>query len=257
MNKLIFLGTGSAAHLTRQLTSLCFIIDDHPFLIDCGDGMGSLRNLVKSGVRLEDVNDVFITHRHADHIAGMTHYLFLKMLEKETRVRVYGPKEAVDVVKTTSLLSHDLTARNQERIDFHVMKSGDSVTLGNSTVKGTRVKHGLPVSYAYALHTGETKVVFTGDMQPNENFESLASGATIIIHECFGLSDNEELWHTLGHSSAKDAGETASRAGAKKLILTHLPTKDYDVDPTLLKIEAQKYFHGEVAVAEDLMEVTL
>lgn len=257
MNKLIFLGTGSAAHLSRQLTSLCFVMGDHTFLIDCGDGMGSLRNLVKAGIRMEDVNDVFITHRHADHVAGMTHYLFLKMLEKETRVRVYGPKEAIDVVKTISLLTHDLTERNQERIDFHVMQSGDSITFGNTNVTSTLVKHGLPVSYAFAVSTEQTKVVFTGDMQPNENFEFLAKGATILIHECFGLSNNEELWHKSGHSSAKDAGETATRAGAKHLILTHLPTRDFDVDPKLLENEARKYFSGKVTVAEDLMEVAL
>lgn len=257
MNKLIFLGTGSAAHLTRQLTSLCFVTDDRTFLIDCGDGMGSLRNLLKAGIRIEDVNDVFITHRHADHVAGMTHYLFLKMLEKETRVRVYGPKEAVNVVKTISLLTHDLTERNQGRIDFQAMQSGDSIKLGNTNVTSALVKHGLPVSYAFAVSTEKTKVVFTGDMQPNDNFELLTKGATILVHECFGLSNNEELWHKSGHSSAKDAGETATRAGAKHLILTHMPTKDFDVDPELLKNEAQKYFSGEVKVAEDLMEVEL
>lgn len=255
MNKLILLGTGNAAHLTRHLTSLCFVINNRTFLIDCGDGMGSLRNLVKAGVHVEDVNDVFITHRHADHVAGMTHYLFLKMLEKETRVRVYGPKEAVDVVKTVSLLTHDLTERNQDRIDFHAMQSGDSIKLGDTTVTSTLVKHGLPVSYAFAVNAGKTKIVFTGDMQPNTNFDSLAKGATIIIHECFGLTNNEELWHKLGHSSAKDAGETAMRAGVKQLILTHLPTKDFDVDPELLKKEAKKYFLGDVEVAEDCMEI--
>lgn len=255
MNKLIFLGTGSAAHLTRQLTSLCFVTNNRTFLIDCGDGMGSLRNLVKAGVRVEDVNDVFITHRHADHVAGMTHYLFLKMLEKETRVRVYGPKEAVDVVKTVSLLTHDLIERNQGRIDFHAIQSGDSIKLGDTMVISALVKHGLPVSYAFAVNTGKTKIIFTGDMQPNDNFESLAKGATIIIHECFGLANNEELWHKLGHSSAKDAGETATRTGAKQLILTHLPTKDFDVNPEFLKNEAQTYFSGKVTIAEDLIEV--
>lgn len=255
MNKLIFLGTGSAAHLSRKLTSLCFVTDDRTFLIDCGDGMGSLRNLIKAGVRIEDVNDVFITHRHADHVAGMTHYLFLKMLDKETRVRVYGPKEAIDVVKTISLLTHDLTERNQDRIDFHAMQSGDSIKLENITITSTLVRHGLPVSYAFAVNMRKTKIVFTGDMQPNENFETLTKGATILIHECFGLAKDEERCHTSGHSSAMDAGQTATRAGAKQLILTHLPIRDFDINPELLKNEAKKYFSGKVMVAEDLMEI--
>ena len=257
MNKLIFLGTGSAAHLTRQLTSLCFVANEKAFLIDCGDGMGTMRNLVQAGISVEQVNDVFLTHKHADHIAGVPHYLFLKMLEREQHVHVYGPKQAVAAARTTSFLTHSLTVKCQDRIDFHPIRSGESIQFSGAQVVGTTVKH-VPgyISFAYAITIGKTKVVFTGDMRPNNNFYTLAKDADILIHECFGLAKNEAVIHA-GHSTAKDAGEAAARAGVRELILTHLPTRDFDIDPTLLAEEAKKYFSREVIIAEDLMEVNL
>ncbi len=258
MNKLIFLGTGSAAHLTRQLTSLCFLFGNHAFLVDCGDGMGTMRNLIKAGVSIEQVNDVIITHKHADHIAGMMHYLFLKMLEQHTRVHVYGPKQAVAAVKTISVLTHTLTKRSQERIDFCSIRSGEPVNILHASVEGTTVKHVQGyVCYAYAITAGGIKIVFTGDMRPNKHFDQLARGADIMIHECYGLDTHADVFHAWGHCTGKDAGLDATKAGAKHLILTHISSRDYAIDPKLLAEEARKYFSGTVTVAEDLMEVPL
>lgn len=88
MNKLIFLGTGSANNLERQMTSLCFVVGREAFLIDCGDGMGTLRQLVRAGVPLSSVKTVFLTHHHADHIIGMPHFLFVQLAQDLMEVSI-------------------------------------------------------------------------------------------------------------------------------------------------------------------------
>ena len=45
-NKIIFLGTGSAAHTSRQMTAILFVIDGRGILLDCGDGMGTVQNIL-------------------------------------------------------------------------------------------------------------------------------------------------------------------------------------------------------------------
>lgn len=258
MNKLVFLGTGSAAHLERQLTSLCITSDKGSLLIDCGDEMGTVRQLHEAGIDLVSVNDVFITHRHADHVSGMSQFLFLKMLEPSSRVRVWGPVQAVKIVEWFSLKTHDFTFKNRNRISFHPMKSWETVTLTNGMrVTAAKVKHGKPVTFAVRVDTGKTSVVFTADMQPCRNFDRLARGATVVIHECYGLAEREDLIHSLGHSTAEDAALAARRVGAQKLFLTHLPTRDYFIEPSALLAEAHRHFRGEVYIAEDLMVVNL
>ena len=56
------------------------------------------------------------------------------------------------------------------------------------------------------------------------------------------------------HITPKQVGEMATRAGVKKLIMTHLlPTTTPKDDYERYKTEASLYFKGEITVAKDLM----
>lgn len=130
MSKLIFLGTGSANNLERQMTSICFVVGREAFLIDCGDGMGTMRQLVRAGVSLSSVHTVFISHHHADRVSGMPHYLFLKLyMEEKLVVQVYGPRAALDVVRSISDQTHTLAHYEGKRLFYRVLQSGERVLL--------------------------------------------------------------------------------------------------------------------------------
>ncbi len=259
MNKIIFLGTGAASSLTRQLTSILFVTDRKNFLIDCGDGMGTVRNLVKSGVALESVTDVFITHRHADHMLGMPHFLLTQMIGNDkTKVRVFGPKQALDVVRLVSFKTHDYLKKHASRIAFVSMKPNVSVRLAPGlTVTGTKVagpKGGAIITYAYKITVDGKTVVFSSDMHPNALFDKLAKNTDVMIHECFGPEKDREQSGLFGHSTAREAGEAAMRAKVKKLILTHIRDEKV-VSVKSMVTEARRYFNGFVIPAEDLLAV--
>lgn len=257
MNKLIFLGTGCAAHLTRQMTALCVTTPKGALLIDCGDGMGTVRQLIRAGIDLRSVNDVFITHRHADHIIGMPHFLFIRMLEERSDVRIWGSAQALRAVKQISFLTHDFFADKTDRILFCEVVPGKSYELPNSSrIIAARVKHTGLFVYAVRIEVGGKSIVFTADMAPNKTMDALSAGADILIHECYGLSKDENRFH-LGHSSAKDAGILAQKAGVKQLILTHFPAGEFFVRPEALILEARRYFNGAVNAAVDLMELRI
>lgn len=262
MSKLIFLGTGSANNLERQMTSLCFVVGREAFLIDCGDGMGTLRQLVLVNVPLSSVKTVFLTHHHADHIIGMAHFLFVQLLsDPSMKLMVYGPAQTLRITRSISFVTHGYTKTHAGRIVFHSMKSDTTERISRDvevtpvSVKGP-VSHPMSI-FAYAVNIGKKKVVFTSDMRPNDNFMRLATGADILIHECFATSDDEDFTHTAGHSTAKDAGVAATKAGVKQLILTHLRPSSIIGDGSSLVNEAKHYFSGPVQLAQDLMEVSL
>lgn len=263
MNKLIFLGTGAAASLDRQMTGLCFVVGDCAFLIDCGDGTGTLRQLVKAGVPLSSINDIFITHKHRDHIMGVPSLLFHNILiGKNREVRIYGPKQALDILEYIVFETHTYDDAAKKRVAFEPLWSHQVVSLRTrpkTTVTGVLLTHQDPEleCYAYIVSIGGMRVAFTGDMEPDPVFENAVGGVDIIVHECFGVSQNSAYTHSVRHSTAKDAGTLAAKASAKTLILTHLPPKDILANEELLLGEARKYFSGEIILAKDLLELRL
>jgi ribonuclease BN (tRNA processing enzyme) len=74
----------------------------------------------------------------------------------------------------------------------------------------------------------------------------LGRGADLFIHEAAGYEPG-------GHCSARQAGEIAAAAGAKRLVLIHYPVfgRDGSLDTSGLVGEAQAAFDGPVELAED------
>lgn len=94
------------------------------------------------------------------------------------------------------------------------------------------------------------KITYSGDTRPCDALVNLAKDSDILIHEStFGDQDQSkavENWH----STAKEAAQIAKKAGAKKLILTHISTRYRKSED--LKKAAQKEFENTV-VARDFM----
>jgi ribonuclease Z len=75
----------------------------------------------------------------------------------------------------------------------------------------------------------------------------LSEGSDVLIHEATGES--------MGHSSARQAGEIARRAEVGSLYLIHYPTGKYAKGD--LVAEARTTFPGVVALAKDFMVLEL
>jgi ribonuclease Z len=97
------------------------------------------------------------------------------------------------------------------------------------------------------------KVVYTGDSRPTPEIEEASRGADLLIHDG-SLDDEMADWavETM-HSTAGEAGELARRAGARKLVLTHISSR-YSDDVGPLLADARRHF-PDVVVAEDLMKI--
>ncbi len=96
------------------------------------------------------------------------------------------------------------------------------------------------------------KVVFSGDTRPCTEVVEAARNADLLIHEAtFSEAEHARAAETM-HSTAKEAGEVARAADARRLILTHISSR-YDCLPHLLAAEARTCFNKDITVAEDGM----
>lgn len=69
--KLTMLGTGHA--LVRECYNTCFVIEDNQkyFMVDGGGGNAVLHQLQIAGFNWMDMREIFVTHKHIDHLLGI------------------------------------------------------------------------------------------------------------------------------------------------------------------------------------------
>jgi len=92
-SKLILLGTagGPTPKVDRSAPANAIVVGDDIYVIDCGNGVA--RQMVKAGLDLGRIRDVFITHQHSDHNADYGNLLLLAWAtDLHTRVDTYGPR---------------------------------------------------------------------------------------------------------------------------------------------------------------------
>jgi len=125
---------------------------------------------------------------------------------------------------------------------FGRLQRGAPVTLADGRV----VK---PEEVLGAARAGR-KVVISGDTRPCDAVAQAAKGADLLIHEATFSDDEQDRAADTRHSTAREAGRIAQKAGARRLVLTHLSSR-HDADPSRLLVQAREEFHGQVDVAYD------
>jgi ribonuclease Z len=94
------------------------------------------------------------------------------------------------------------------------------------------------------------RLVYTGDTRPVDTVVAAARDADLLIHDATFADDERDRARHTGHSTAREAGEVAARAGAARLALTHLSSR-YAGGWERLEREANEAFDGECFVASD------
>lgn len=132
------------------------------------------------------------------------------------------------------------------------------------TVTATLVVH-PPVAPAFAFRfdTENGSVTVSGDTRPSKNLVRLARGTDLLMHEAIDFDWVQRLYgdvadetarasfdhHYKSHTSAVQAGELATQAGAKALLLHHLVPGN---TPHSVWERASETFTGPLHIARDL-----
>ena len=93
----VFLGTAGSMPTARRGPSATLIRrGGERLLVDCGEG--TQRQLLRSDVGLVDLQEIFVTHFHADHVLGLPGMLKTFALRgRELPLTVYGPRGLGDL----------------------------------------------------------------------------------------------------------------------------------------------------------------
>ena len=121
--KLSILGCYSATPRTlNNTTSQVLEINNHMFLIDCGEG--TQVQLRKHKIKFNRIKHIFISHLHGDHFFGLVGLIStFRLLTRETDLHIYGPKGIKEIVTLQMKLADSWTNYN---LYFHELTSKKS-----------------------------------------------------------------------------------------------------------------------------------
>ena len=211
---------------------------------DCGGG--TFGRLLEAGYRPADVDMLFISHLHSDHMmdyARLVHTRWDSEAGRIPELRVYASGPFAELSEklfgADGVYAVDLAARWEHRAsrEVHLMRGGglprkwpDPAVreIGNGfrlsdagvSVRAVEVPHAQPHldCLAFRVDACGRSVVCSGDSGPSASLTALAGGADILIHMCFQLS-GEKLsreW-TKGSSGHLEVAECAREAGVSML----------------------------------------
>ncbi|RKE19030.1 ribonuclease Z [Streptomyces sp. TLI_171] len=97
------------------------------------------------------------------------------------------------------------------------------------------------------------RFAFVMDTRLCDGVAELAEGADLLVIEATFLEADGQLAEEHGHLTAGQAARVAAEAGVRRLVLTHFSQRYPELSGH--RAEAEKYFDGEIVVAEDLARV--
>jgi ribonuclease BN (tRNA processing enzyme) len=267
--RVLLLGTGGAANECRFQACLLVERADRslpPILLDTGNGLDVVRALLSAGVDPIRVQDVFVSHRHADHAGGLDPLLLWRRVRvgrdggtiADASARVYAEPRVIDALSRFFEATASSTSTVfGSALQWHPLVDGRPVALpGGGRIVPFLVDH-APVdggSLGCVVELDGVRIAYSGDTRPCPRLVEAVQGADILFHEAGGLDPDAESVHRLAHSTAGDAGRAARAAGVGRLYLTHLPD---DTIADALLAEAEAAFGGPVGLAADLESVEL
>jgi ribonuclease BN (tRNA processing enzyme) len=123
----------------------------------------------------------------------------------------------------------------------------DTLSLGEIKIRSAPSAHSFP-SVSYRIEGNGVSVTVSGDTDVSEELVKLAKGTDVLVCECSFPNEMK----IAGHLVPSEAGKTAARAGAKKLVLTHFYPPSDEVD---IVAQVAEIFSGEIVKAKDLMVI--
>jgi len=198
-------------------------------LFDAGDG--TLRDLLKRGISPKKLAGVFITHGHADHMAGLWGLLGYLRAEGHTEsFTIWYPQGACEVTEVLAAFRRCYGSTIPYELAEHPLSDGELVRLENVEVLARKLEHwhsiqGKPLAPAPALgyritFLGQT-VAITGDTAFHPGLEDLLRGADLALIEATLDDGAPRLQRAKLHLTLCSARRLARLA--KAAVLIHRP----------------------------------
>jgi len=252
--KITILGSGSFLSDTKRFSpSYLLQVKEKNILVDCGSG--AMLQLSRLGIEIKDLDYIFTTHFHADHIGELVpltarYKMLLSLYNFKTTkdMKVVGPQGLKKHYK--NLYTDFDHERLLEVSGVDLIEIKNKMDFQYFKVMPFKVDHLGLQAYAYRFEANGKIIVFSGDTVMCEGIKKASKDADIFICDC--LSPDAPEFAKGAHLTSLEIGKLCKESKVKKVVLSHIMPISYKRD---LVSDVKKNFSGEVVIAEDLMEI--
>ena len=211
---LTVLGSGSAVPYENRVSSSYLVeFENTKILLDAGFCV--VYRLADIGVSLDDIDTVFITHKHPDHFMGLIHFLFaLKnpIYKNRNKLQIYGFKGLGNFLdEFKNILGKWICPEREIEIIEEYEGKFKNINYRILPVFHTEESVGI-----YINGMGKS-LFYTGD---TEYFESLTKGCSnidLLIADCAANKKNI----VKGHMNFEEVIRLGMKISAKKILFSH------------------------------------
>lgn len=242
-----------------------YLVTDEQTTLVVDLGNGSFAKL-REHVDYTEVDAVAITHMHADHFFDLYPYSYGLLLaprqqpvpvagwpgtQDPARPRLIAPVGARSILRSISSNWGD-EALVEGAFHYEEYDAGSELAVGSLRLRFAEVPHYI-LTFAIEVSDGSgRRITFGADCSPNDALVEFARDTDLLVIEA--TLPRPERTGIRGHLTPSEAGEHGRRAGAKRLILTHVSD---ELDPDWIRSEGAQGFGASVELAADGLSVEL
>ena len=231
---------------------------DTAVLIDCGNGVFAK---LRERIDYVDVDAVVLSHLHADHFLDLVPYAYALTYaprqqpvpvppwpgtDEPARPRLIAPPGSREVFRrvTGAWGSEDLI---ETAFEIEEYEESSRPEVGPFRFEFCSVPH-FTETYAMCVSSsnGGGKLGYGADSRPAPELSEFVKGCDLLIIEA--TLPRPERTGVRGHLTPGEAGDHARRAGAGRVVITHMSD---ELDATWARTEASRAFGGPVEVARE------
>lgn len=242
--KLVLLGTGGY-YPTDQRHTACMLLPESGVVLDAGTGMCCLGEYLST-----DRLDIFLTHAHLDHIAGLTYLVNLVPADVLARTTVHG--EAAKLVAVREHLFAELIFPVKPTFNFAPL-AGPCPLPNGGTLTYFPLQH-PGGTIGYRLDWPGRSMAYVTDTTAAAGADYIAHirGVDLLVHEANFPADVDSMPAITGHSWLQPVAEVAAAAKVGRLVLVHA---DPLIDDNTFDLAAARSLFNNLNFGTDGMEL--
>ena len=265
--RLTMLGTGNA--LVTECYNTCFVLNekDRYLLVDGGGGSALLGQLKHSGIDWKDIKEIFVTHKHIDHLTGIVWMIrmicqHMKQGQYEGEATIYAHEEVTRILYDIShmLLGKKETSFIGERLHLVTVSDGEERTIMGRRMVFFDIQSTKAKQYGFTMYLEDgEKLTCCGDEPYNDYERQYVENSKWLMHEAFCLYSQADIFHPYEkhHSTVREACQLAEQLGVKNLLPYHTEDKNIKKRKELYEAEGSQYFRGKLYVPDDLEQIEI
>jgi ribonuclease BN (tRNA processing enzyme) len=230
---------GCSGGIGGHLRTTSFLLD-RDVLVDAGTGVGDL-----SLSELAQIDHVFLTHAHLDHVASIPFLVDSVGAMRERPLVVHATRATLEMVRAHIFNwkiwpdFSEIPDRAQPYLSYEPQELGETVELGGRRITPLPANHTVP-AVGFRLDSGRSSLAFSGDTTNHDAFwhevNRIPNLRYLIVETAFCNRERDLAVASKHLCPSMLAEELAKLAPRPEIFITHL--KPGEIELTMQEIEA-------------------